>query len=111
MHSPAHCIDGFTIPYVQWVCTTISTVCRPMKSDHPRPLEPGRPGGRHRMTPIAMDRIDWLTQDQVEAAQRIALSIFTDMSNANFSLREALAAVYFSGLSHAVSVITKEKDE
>jgi hypothetical protein len=54
-----------------------------------------------------MDRFE-ATADQVEAIQRISLSIFTDMSNNGFSLREALAAIYVSGLSHAISVITKE---
>jgi len=72
----------------------------------PAHLLPSKVGGRFRMTPRDMDRAD-ITGDQAEAAQRIGLSIFTDMSNNGFSLREALAAIYISGLSHAVSVMTE----
>lgn len=57
------------------------------------------------MTPIDMDKTD-ITEEQSEAAQRIALSIFTDMSNNGFSLRETVAAIYLSGLSHAVDMLS-----
>ena len=77
------------------------------RPDQPRPLVAARQGGRFRLTPIGMDRSD-ISVEQNEAAQRIALSIFTDMSNNGFSLREALAAIYVSGLSHAVSVMNGE---
>ena len=78
-----------------------------LRPQQPRPLLPSHRGERFRLTPIDMDRFE-ATADQVEAIQRISLSIFTDMSNNGFSLREALAAIYVSGLSHAISVITKE---
>lgn len=77
-----------------------------MKTDRPEHLFEARAGGRFRLTPRNMDRAD-LTTDQVAASQRIALSIFTDMSNAGFSLRESLAAIYVSGLDHACSVLTE----
>lgn len=78
-----------------------------MKQEQTIPLEPSRRGGRFRMTPRNMDRLD-CTPEQWELAQRISLSIYTDMSNNGFSLREALAAVYTSGLSHAISVLKGE---
>jgi hypothetical protein len=59
------------------------------------------------MVPYNMDRCN-VTADQNEAAQQIALSIFTDMSNASFSFREALAAIYLSGMQHAVSILQDE---
>lgn len=71
-----------------------------------RPLAPVQSGGRFRLTPIDMTRADWMTAEHVEAAQRISLSIFTDMSNASFSLREALSAVYVSGMAHACAILT-----
>ena len=80
-----------------------------MKPTQPEPLRPARIGGRFRMTPHKMDRADFMDAEHVEAAQRIALSIFTDMSNAGFSLRESLSAVYVSGLAHAVSVLTDKE--
>ena len=66
-------------------------------------LSPAIKGGRFRQTPYRMDKAD-ITPEQNEAAQRISLEIFTDMSNAGFSLREALAAIYVSGIAHAISV-------
>ena len=68
----------------------------------PAELTPARPHGRFRMTPRKMDRAP-LTAEQVEVTQAIALSIFADMSNNGFSLREALAAVYLSGLNHGAT--------
>lgn len=79
-----------------------------MKILQPEPLRPRQVGGRHRMTPPNMSRVDFMTRDHVEAAQRISLSIFTDMSNAGFSLREALAAVYISGLAHTCAVMAEK---
>ena len=49
------------------------------------------------------------TKEQNQACQEISLSIFTDMSNNGFSLRETLAAIYISGVSHAVSVLNDEQ--
>lgn len=69
-----------------------------------QPLHEGKRGGRFRMTPSGMDRLD-VTEEQAQAAQRIALSIYTDMSNNGFALREVLSAIYLSGVSHAISVI------
>lgn len=81
-----------------------------MKAYLARPLRPVQQGGRFRLTPPDMTRADWMTSDQVEAAQRISLSIFTDMSNASFSLREALAAIYISGIAHACAVLTEDEN-
>jgi len=57
------------------------------------------------MTPHNMDRLENITTEQVEVVQRVCLSIYTDMSNNGFSLREALAAVYLSGVSHAFETL------
>lgn len=74
------------------------------------PLLPSQTGGRFRLTPRDMDRTN-ITREQNEAAQRISLSIFTDMSNAAFSFREALAAIYLSGIQHAISVMNERKHD
>jgi len=42
-----------------------------------------------------------MESDQRETCERIALGIFTDMSNAGASLQTTLAAIYVSGLQHA----------
>lgn len=75
-------------------------------NERQEPLRPSQRGGRFRMTPRDMDRAD-VTVEQWEAAQRVSLSIFTDMSNNGFSLRETLASIYVSGLQHAVSVLSE----
>lgn len=72
------------------------------------PLQPVRPGGRHRLTPPSMTRVE-CTVEQLETVQRLALSIFTDMSNEGYSLRECLAAVYLSGLQHG-AVAAREQE-
>lgn len=56
------------------------------------------------MTPQNMDKVEGITDEQFEVVQSVALSIFTDMNNNSFSLRETLAAIYLSGVSHALSV-------
>lgn len=70
----------------------------------PTPLSELGLHARFRMTPMDMEKAR-MGADQVQAAQRVALSIFTDMSNNGFSLQESLAAVYVSGLEHGVSVM------
>lgn len=74
---------------------------RPMPTT---PLLPQTRGGRFRMTPQNMDKVEGITDEQFEVVQSVALSIFTDMNNNSFSLRETLAAIYLSGVSHALSV-------
>ena len=56
------------------------------------------------MTPKNMDKVEGITDEQFKVVQSVALSIFTDMNNNSFSLRETLAAIYLSGVSHALSV-------
>lgn len=58
--------------------------------------------------PRGMDKLD-ITPDQGTAGQRIAMSIFTDMVNAGQTFQQAIAAVYFSGLSHAVSILQEKE--
>jgi hypothetical protein len=57
-----------------------------------------------RLRPQGMTAVRGLTAEQVECMQRIALGIFADMSNAGYSLRESLAAIYLSGLMHAIDI-------
>jgi len=55
-----------------------------------------------------MSRMEGMDVDQIEAMDRIALGIFTDMTNAGRTFQETLSAIYLSGMSHAVSVLTCE---
>jgi len=57
---------------------------------------------RERIRPHNMDYIHGVTHEQGEALERIALGIFTDMTNAGATFQESLAAIYLSGLSHAI---------
>lgn len=51
-----------------------------------------------------MDRMA-LTDEQRQAVEGIALSIFADMTNAGCSLQETLSAIYLSGLEHARQIL------
>lgn len=57
---------------------------------------------RERIRPQGMTCITGVTYEQGEALERIALGIFTDMTNAGATFQESLAAIYLSGLHHAV---------
>jgi hypothetical protein len=77
---------------------------------HPKritPLLPHFEGELARHDPHGLDRLN-CTQEQVEWIQGQALSIFTECSNAGRSFREALAAVYLSGMNAAHQVHTSE---
>lgn len=50
--------------------------------------------------PANMDKMA-LTDEQRQTVEGVALSIFTDMTNAGCSLQETLSAIYLSGLEHA----------
>lgn len=43
-----------------------------------------------------------VTDEQREMLERLAVEIFTDMTNAGHTFQAALLAVYFSGVQHAV---------
>ena len=68
------------------------------------PLHPQIRNGRFRLIPINMNRVKDITDEQFETVQKVVLSIYTDMTNNSFSLPETLAAIYLSGVSHALSV-------
>lgn len=76
-----------------------------MRREHIEPLHEARPRGRFRMIPRDMNRDGDVTPEQFAAVQRIVLSIFTDMSNSGYSLRETLGAIYLTGAHHAASVL------
>ena len=74
-------------------------------------LTPAFPGMSLRRTPLGMDKVA-MPADQVAVMQKIALEVFTDMSNSGFSLRDTVAAIYLTGAQHAISVLksdTKDK--
>lgn len=74
-----------------------------MKPTQPEPLRETKPGMAVRMPPRGMDRAT-ATPEQIAAVQRIAIGVFTDMSNAGYSLRETLAAIYLTGAQNAIAV-------
>lgn len=55
---------------------------------------------RHeRIRPVGMDRIA-MPHEARQAVERIALEIFTDMTNSGATLQQTLSAIYLSGLQH-----------
>jgi hypothetical protein len=54
-----------------------------------------------------MTRLPGMTAEQIECVERIALDIFADMSNAGRPLRDVLAAIYLSGVMHALDAGTE----
>jgi hypothetical protein len=57
-----------------------------------------------------MERLQGATTDQVECLQRVALDIFTDMTNAGYGFQQALASIYLSGLQHAAQIIKRQEN-
>lgn len=43
-----------------------------------------------------------------EAVENLVLEIFTDMANAGYPFHECLAAIYVSGISHAIEIGKEE---
>lgn len=56
--------------------------------------------GRNRV-PIGFGTMP-VSDEQREMLERLSLSIFADMSNSGHAFQAALAAVYFSGMQHAL---------
>ena len=78
------------------------------KFERPEPLWPVNPSiYKLRRIPRGMTPIE-MTHDTSYALERIALDIYTDMSNAGRGLAETLASIYLSGLQHAVEVLNAE---
>jgi hypothetical protein len=72
------------------------TISRDNQPLRPQPTSPN-------VRPWGMDHI--LTDNATrETVERIALGIFTDMTNAGRSFQQSLAAVYLSGLKHAADL-------
>lgn len=79
-----------------------------MTLHQPTPLWATSPGMRPaRMRPFNMTPAP-ITGEQLACVQTVALGVFTDMSNAGFSLRETLAAIYLTGAQHAVAASASE---
>lgn len=57
----------------------------------------GRPISPAGLSSIAM------TIDQIEAIESVSLDVFTAVCNAGGTIQQALAAVYLSGLEHALT--------
>lgn len=81
-----------------------------MKAPQSDPLRETMPGMMIRMKPRGMERAP-ASPEQVAVVQRIALGVFTDMSNAGYSLRETLAAIYLTGAQNAISALQSDVDE
>lgn len=64
-------------------------------------------GARILPRPQCMDSVR-IPHEMRAALSKIALDIFTDMSNANRSLQDALLAIYLSGLAHGAD-LTRER--
>jgi hypothetical protein len=63
---------------------------------------------RGRISPNRMARIS-MPDEMRETMTRVAIDIFTDMSNANHSFQDALLAIYLSGLQHAHAITSEGK--
>ena len=72
---------------------------RPM---HRSVLETHQRARGYRPRPVNMSTVA-LTSEQRECIERIALGIFTDMTNSGATLQETLAAVYLSGSENALA--------
>lgn len=81
---------------------------RPRQAD---PLRARTVADRRGLVPNNMERLHGASPEQVRALQEIALSIFTDVSNNGFSLREALSAIYLSGLQHGSQLMRETQHE
>lgn len=46
-----------------------------------------------------------VTREQLEALERVAVTTFADMVSAGHTFQSALAAVYYSGVVHALEII------
>ncbi len=73
-----------------------------MKHSMPNHLQTCSENHRFRLTPSGMEYME-MGYDTRATLERIALDVFTDTSNAAFSFREALLAVYLTGLQHGVA--------
>lgn len=73
--------------------------------DRTEPLWAAHPGATpvRSRSPRGMTRAK-VTPEQTQIIQTLALSVFTDMSNAGLALREVLAAVFMSGMNLAIEL-------
>lgn len=78
---------------------TRADALRPM---HRSVLETHQRARGYRPRPVNMSTVA-LTSEQRECIERIALGIFTDMTNSGATLQETLAAVYLSGSENALA--------
>ena len=74
-------------------------------------LHPGHSSARGRyLNPQGMTRLPGMAPEQIECVERIALDIFADVSNAGRPLRDVLAAIYLSGVMHALGAQQEASD-
>lgn len=82
---------------------------KPIKRQN-HPLEPVHhsvAAARVRVRPQCMDGVR-VPHEMRAALSKVALDIFTDMTNVNRSFQDALLAIYMSGLAHG-SEIAREQ--
>lgn len=60
-------------------------------------------GARIQLRPQCMDSIR-IPHETRAALSKVALDIFTDMTNVNRSFQDALLAIYLSGLAHGSDI-------
>ena len=56
-----------------------------------------------------MTKADFIDGEQWQACQRIALDIFTDMTNSGMPFSITLASIYLSGVQHAVAICDEKE--
>lgn len=59
--------------------------------------------------PQHMDRVK-IPHEIRACLARVALDIFTDMTNTNRSFQDALLSIYLSGLAHGADIAKEKKD-
>ena len=64
--------------------------------------------GKRGFRPRNMSRLEGISQEETDAATRIALSVFTDCSNVGVPFQEALLAIYLSGLQHGAHFVRNQ---
>lgn len=72
--------------------------------NQPRPLRPLHSSvAREKLVRVHQMRRQNMTEEQREFIESMALSIFTDMTNAGHSFQAALSSIYLSGVQHGAT--------
>jgi hypothetical protein len=81
---------------------------KPTRQERPlAPVHHSIAGARILPRPQCMDSIR-IPYETRAALSKVALNIFTDMTNSNRSFRDALLAIYLSGLAHGCDIAKED---